>query len=292
MKYTIPALALLLLAACGEDRPAADDGRSEPIAVVTDSVVTGPVDLPFDIAPGTETPAAPANGEVPAPDGGEAAPAPGVTPPPAPAPAPAPAPVPPPAGSEAEQIIQRAERAYSGLTSLEADFVQTVEVTLLSTTQRGRGKIYHRSPDRFLMRFTEPAGDIIVSDGRYATAYYPSTDSLMAMRSPLSSSGQQVDLQREFLSDATRRFAVTLDGTEIVTGRPTHALTLTPRGSSPYRRVRVWVDTGDFLVRKFEITEQNESVRTLEMSNLRPNVQLSDDLFRFQPPPGVQIFEP
>jgi outer membrane lipoprotein-sorting protein len=85
---------------------------------------------------------------------------------------------------------------------------------------------------------------------------------------------------------------VTLDGTETVTGRPTHALTLTPRGSSPYRRVRVWVDTGDFLVRRFEITEQNESVRTLELSNLRPNVSLSDDLFRFEPPPGVQIYEP
>ncbi len=290
MRYMIPALALLLLAACGDDRPAPNDGRSEPIAGVTDSVASGPVDLPLDLAPGAESPVQPANGELPSPDSGEVDPAPVVTP--SPAPAPAPAPEPPLAGSDAEQIIQRAERAYAGLSSLEADFAQTVEVTLLSTTQRGHGKIYHRSPDRFLMRFTEPAGDIIVSDGRYATAYYPSTDSLMAMRSPLSTSGQQIDLQREFLSDATRRFQVTLDGTETVTGRPTHALTLTPRGSSPYRRVRVWVDTGDFLVRRFEITEQNESVRTLELSNLRPNATLPDELFRFEPPPGVQIYEP
>ncbi len=287
MKYTIPAFALLLLAACGDEPPAADDGLSAPTVGVTDSVVPPvAIDLPLDLAPGTETPASPANGEVPASGDGQAVPPPPVTP----APVPPPAPV--PAGTEAEQIIQRAERAYAELSSLEADFAQTVEVTLLSTTQRGRGKIYHRSPDRFLMRFTEPAGDLIVSDGRYATAYYPSTDSLMAMRMPLATSGQQVDLHREFLSDATRRFQVTLDGAETVTGRPTHALTLRPRGSSPYRSVRVWVDTGDFLVRRFEITEQNESVRTLEFSNLRPNVPLSDDLFRFEPPRGVQIYEP
>lgn len=291
MRLTIPVVAVLVLAACGDDRPAADDAPSTPVAGVTDSVVSPtPVDLPLDLGPAAESPTPPAPGGTTVTDSTPVA-SPTDTPSASP-PAPPPPPVPPAAGSEGEQIIQRAERAYEDLRSLEADFVQVVEVTLLSTTQRGHGKIYHRSPDRFLMRFTEPAGDIIVSDGRYATAYYPSTDSLMALRSPLSSSGQQVDLQREFLSDATRRFEVTLDGTETVSGRPTHALTLVPLGSSPYRRVRVWVDTGDFLVRRFEITEQNESVRTLEFSNLRPNVQLSDDLFRFEPPPGVQIYEP
>ncbi len=34
------------------------------------------------------------------------------------------------------------------------------------------------------------------------------------------------------------------------------------------------------------------SVRMLELSGLRLNGTLSDDLFRFEPPPGVQIYEP
>lgn len=196
-----------------------------------------------------------------------------------------------PAG-RAEQILERAEAAYDRLRSLEADFAQQVYIPLLETTQNSRGKLYHRAPDRFLMRFTEPQGDVVVADGRYIWMYYPSNDPRQVMRGRLAEGGQQVDLQREFLSDATNRFSATLAGTERVGGRPAEALTLIPRGPSPYREIRIWVDTEDALVRRFEITEQNETVRKLEMSNLRPNVALADDLFRFTPPPGAEIFEP
>jgi outer membrane lipoprotein carrier protein len=233
--------------------------------------------LPGDPPP----PAASASQAAPSPGSGAAAPA-----------APPAAPAAGSAGTDANDILERAERAYAQVRSMEADFVQEVYVPLLESTQHSRGKIFHRSPDRFLMRFSDPQGDLVVADGQYVWMYYPSNDPRQVMRSRLSPGGQQVDLQREFLSDATQRYAATRTGGETVGGRQTHALTLVPRGPSPYRRIRLWVDTQDFLVRRFEIVEQNESVRRLEMSNLRPNVALADDLFRFTPPPGAEIFEP
>ena len=141
------------------------------------------------------------------------------------------------------------------------------------------------------MRFTEPAGDVVVADGRYVWMYYPSTDPRQVMRAPLAQGGQQVDLHKEFLSDASSRFSVTRTGTENVAGRQAHALTLTPRGQSPYRQVRLWVDTQDSLVRRFEISEENGTVRELQLSNLRPNATLAADLFQFTPPPGVQVHD-
>ena len=44
--------------------------------------------------------------------------------------------------------------------------------------------------------------------------------------------------------------------------------------------------------RRFEIIETNGTMRRLEMSNLRPNVTLADNLFQFTPPPGAQVYEP
>ena len=122
--------------------------------------------------------------------------------------------------------------------------------------------------------------------------YHPSTDDRQVMRSRLGAGGQQVDLQREFLSDASTRYNATRTGTESVGGRSTHALTLVPRGPSPYRRIRIWVDTQDFLVRRFEITEENESVRRLDLSNLRPNASVPASIFQFTPPANAQIYEP
>ncbi|MEX2582639.1 MAG: outer membrane lipoprotein carrier protein LolA [Gemmatimonadota bacterium] len=195
-------------------------------------------------------------------------------------------------GTAANDILERAEQVYLAVRSMEADFTQRVYVPLLDDDISSRGRIYHRAPDRFLMRFTDPEGDLIVTDGQYAWMYYPSNDPGQVMRARLAEGGQQVDLQREFLSDATERYSATRTGSEQVGGRNTHALTLRPRGPSPYTQVRLWVDAETFLVRRFQITEANESVRTLEMSNLRTNVELSDALFSFTPPPGAQVIEP
>lgn len=203
----------------------------------------------------------------------------------------APAAAPTTSSPDAAAILSRAERAYESVRSLEADFVQVVTVPLLDTTQRSRGKIFHRRPDRFLMRFSEPQGDVVVADGRYLWMYYPSTDPKQVLRTRAGDGGQQVDLHKEFLANAANRYSAVIAGSESVGGQPTDVLVLTPRTPSSYRRVRIWVDRDDSLVRKFEIVEENESVRLLELRNLKTNGTLADALFRFTPPPGAQVFE-
>lgn len=196
-----------------------------------------------------------------------------------------------PADPSASAILRRAERTYAGVRSMQADFVQRVTVPLLDQTQRSRGTLFHRRPDRFLMRFSDPQGDVIVADGRHLWMYYPSADAKQVLRTTLAEAGSTVDLQQEFLSDTDRRFSVTHEGVETVGGRPADRLRLIPREPSQYLRVTIWVDREDSMVRRFEMVEQNESVRTLELSNLRPNVSLPDELFRFTPPAGAEVFD-
>lgn len=191
---------------------------------------------------------------------------------------------------QASTILLRAERAYAAARSLQADFIQDLTVPLLASSQRSRGDIFHRKPDRFLMRFSDPAGDVVVADGTHVWLYYPSSDPKQVIRTSIGEAGR-LDLQREFLSNPTERFSATLHGTENVDGRPAHVLTLVPRTASPYRQVRIWVDARDALVRRFEITENNEAVRRVELRNLRTNVELGDQLFSFTPPAGAQVFD-
>ena len=191
---------------------------------------------------------------------------------------------------DAREVLLRAERAYDAVRSLRADFIQDLTVPLLGSSQRSRGQVFHRKPDRFLMRFSDPAGDVVVADGRQVWLYYPSSDPKQVIRTSSGEAGR-LDLQREFLSNPTERFEATLDGTESVDGRPATALTLVPRGASPYRKVRIWVDSRDALVRRFEITEINDAVRRVELRGLQANVTLGDDLFSFTPPAGTQVFD-
>lgn len=187
-------------------------------------------------------------------------------------------------------ILARAEEAYAALRSLQADFIQRVQLPLLDTIMTGHGTLYHRTPDRFRMDFADPEGDIVVADGTYGWTYYPSADPVQVVQVALGGSGQQVDLLAEFLRDATDRFSASHIGSETISGRTLDILQLDPREASPYRRVRLWIDRQDSFVRRLEIVEESESIRTIDLSNIVRNPTLGDALFRFEPPPGTQIF--
>ncbi|MEX0891439.1 MAG: outer membrane lipoprotein carrier protein LolA [Gemmatimonadota bacterium] len=185
--------------------------------------------------------------------------------------------------------LRRAAAAYEDVRALSADFVLTAQNPLLRSTSTSRGTLFQRSPDRLLLRFSEPAGDRVVVDGTWIWTYYPSADSSQVIRTSAGQGTGGVDLRAQFIGEPERRFAAERTGTEAVGGRQADVLKLLPRERAAYRELRVWVDRQDGLARRFEIVEANGAVRRFDLSGLRVNPNLADDLFRFEPPPGVRV---
>ncbi|HEX8245160.1 MAG TPA: outer membrane lipoprotein chaperone LolA [Longimicrobium sp.] len=289
-----PVLFALALAACGGGREAQSDGSAGGVQVNTSRTRRPAVAYGGDTAATSA-----AQPQAPAPASAGQAPAAGVPSATAPAAqasggtttAASSAPPAPAGRQDANEILRRVEQTAAGVRTLEADFVQNLHVPLLGSDRQSTGKLYQRKPDRFLMRFSDPAGDVMVADGRYFWIYYPSSDRTQVIRTSIAEGGEQADFQRQFLSNATERFVATLNGQETVGGRPAWALTLVPRRESPYKVVRIWVDREDNLVRRFEMTEENNSVRRLELRNLKVNQPVSDALFTFTPPAGTHVFD-
>jgi outer membrane lipoprotein-sorting protein len=173
---------------------------------------------------------------------------------------------------------------------MRAEFAQWQDNPLLSRRTNSRGTVYQRQPDKFLMKFTQPAGDVIVSDGEYFWMYYPSTDSTQVLRTRAGAVGG-LDLRAQFIGDPVRRFRFTDHGMDNVSGRPARVLTLVPREPAGYQTLKVWIDERDHLVRRFELTTDNGVVQHYDFSNLEINPTLSNDLFRFIPPPRARIVD-
>ncbi|MFW6088168.1 MAG: LolA family protein [Gemmatimonadota bacterium] len=198
------------------------------------------------------------------------------------------------AQEDVRAILARADSVYDALSSLEAEFDQTIEVTLLGRSRSGTGTWYQKGPGRFKMDFTDPADDVIVADGSHLWLYYPSTHPDQVIRSTIDANvtgAGMVDLQGRIFDEASEGYDAELEGRETVDGHETLRIHLTPRGESPYRYVRVWVDADAYLVRKFEIMERNETLRTVVLRNLRPNRPIADRTFSFSPPAGVDVFQ-
>ena len=193
------------------------------------------------------------------------------------------------AAQDPEAILEATSRAYEAMRSVRAEFEQTLRNTLLGRTTASSGTMYQREPDRFLMDFSDPEGDVIVSDGRWYWMYYPSVDEKQVLRAPRR--GQGLDLQAEFIGDPVERFDYTYHGTEDVRGRTAHVMTLDPKRPAGYQRMKVWIDAGDHLVRRFEITEENGNVRHIELLDITVNPTLPDSLFEFTPPADAIIVD-
>lgn len=190
---------------------------------------------------------------------------------------------------EPADILRATSAAYEDMRTFRAGFEQVLRNTLLGRTTRSTGTLYQREPDKFLMDFSDPEGDVIVSDGRHFWMYFPSVDTKQVLRTPRG--GQGLDLHAQFIGDVHARFDATYHGTEEVLGRTAHVLTLDPRQSLGYRRLKVWIDAEDHLVRRFELTEENGNVRRMLLRDLAVNPSLPDELFEFDPPEGTFIVD-
>jgi outer membrane lipoprotein carrier protein len=284
--FLAATMTVIALAACGgdADRPAPAERPvtgADPAVGDLPTAEPGAVHEPVD----TTEDAAPVAEPAPADDG--------AAPPPTPTPRPGePAPETPVAVDPAvstDAILRATARAYEGVRSIRASFVQQMHNPLLGRTTRSAGTLYQRQPDRFLMDFSDPEGDVIVSDGEFFWLYYPSVDARQVIRTPRGPHG--LDLHAQFIGDPVRRFEATYHGREAVRGRQAHVLDLLPREPLGYRMLKVWIDADDHLVRRFELTEENGNVRHFELYDLAVNPSLPDDLFRFTPPPGAQVVQ-
>jgi outer membrane lipoprotein carrier protein len=191
-------------------------------------------------------------------------------------------------------ILAQADDAYFSLSSLRARFHQIIEVPLLERSAEGHGIWYQKGRSLYKLDFQEPPDDEIVSDGTYLWLYYPSTNPGQVIRSELASGGTKsgtADLLTYILEEGQRSYTATYEGVEEVEGVPTHHISLLPLSRSPYRRIRVWISTTDHFVRKFEILEQNETLRVITLTDLEPDAAIPDALFEFEVPADANVFE-
>ncbi|UCC72385.1 MAG: outer membrane lipoprotein carrier protein LolA [Gemmatimonadota bacterium] len=194
------------------------------------------------------------------------------------------------AQDQVEDILARAARAYEDVSTLRSQFVQKIVIPALEREKEGRGVVYQKKPNLFMMQFEEPQGDVVVADGEWFWMYYPSAQPDQVVRTAIHQTTENATLGGEFLVNPTERYVAAYVTRETVGDRSAHLLSLVPKFDAPYTLVRVWIDASDYLVRKFEIHEENETVRTITLSSVEAGIDLPDDLFTFSIPPGVEVF--
>ena len=189
-----------------------------------------------------------------------------------------------------EGIVRRADQALAALRTLRAEFVQEVHNPLLERTTTGRGRLLYKSPDRFRIAYSDPAGDLVVHDGAHVWIYLPSTQPGQVIRQDAEVSGVRNPLT--YLRDLRGRFTAREAGVEPIAGRAADKLVLAPRtADAGFDEIVAWVDRASGLLRRVRTTTEDGVVTTYTFTSLERNVELGDGPFRFTPPRGIEVFD-
>jgi outer membrane lipoprotein carrier protein len=189
--------------------------------------------------------------------------------------------------------LHRAERMYERLSTLRADFVQTLENPMLGEEQ-ATGRLFLAPPNRFAMRFTEPEGDRIVLDGEWLWLYAPSSVPDQVIRQPVPARGStSPNLIGQFADRPLERYEAEFVRTETLgPGATVDVVKLRPRRDDMGFRWAEVAIAQDGMFHRIVVLEDSGQRRTLTFANLAVDVSIPETELRFTPQRGTRVVVP
>jgi outer membrane lipoprotein carrier protein len=186
------------------------------------------------------------------------------------------------------EAVKRLQQRYDSTRTLTAEFRQSVESPTLAGKLESRGKVAFEKPNHMRWDYEPPDEQVIVGDGEVLWIYQP--DQKQVIKAPLAEAFQ-AQTPMNFLAGlghVERDFTPTLEGEDA----KHWVLKLVPRKDQGVGTLVLTVAKSDAAIEEARLTDPLGTTTRLVFSGERRNVQLAPDLFRFAPPPGVDVVRP
>ncbi len=194
------------------------------------------------------------------------------------------------------EVARAVQKTFEGAEQFSARFS-------ISTKEGGRvknmsGRLYYQKPGKIRYEFSQPAGNLIVSDGRIMWFYIRRLNAVGKQELTLkkkNASNRDVftadpssGLKRLFRKyhyrfdtpEQPRKFN---DGTFFV-------LDMEQREKiGGYERIRLFVDSESYLVRRAEASDGYGKQTSISFSDINTSRKLEGKLFQYQPDDGVRV---
>jgi len=188
-----------------------------------------------------------------------------------------------------KDVLARLQARYDDTRTMQADFRQTVESKTLAGTLESKGKVAFEKPNRMRWDYDPPDPQTIVGDGETLWIYQP--DLKQVIKAPLSQAFQS-STPVSFLA-GLGRVERDFDATLVRDEPERWVLKLIPKQKqSGVGLLELGVRKTDGSVAEATVTDAAGTTTRIFFSDERRNVTLQPDLFRFSPPPGVDVVKP
>lgn len=191
-----------------------------------------------------------------------------------------------------ENVVQCVQQFYEKTEDLKADFVQETTVQSIKKTEKETGRLYFKIPRNMFWEYSKPVGKKLVINSERAWLYLKS-EKIAYMQK--SDNVLQSQLLINFFSGAGKfkdDFIIKYAEPDGRDKDGNYLLVLTPRlKTGLFSTLRITVDKYNFYIIQMSFDDALGNSTRLNFSNIILNSGLTEKIFRFQPPVGVQVFE-
>ena len=192
----------------------------------------------------------------------------------------------------AEEVADKVQATYKSFSDLQAEFVQRATNRLSGASQEASGRLLLKWPGKMRWEYEKPEPRLFLIDGKTLWSYSPVERQAVTqdIRGALSSGPIGIlfgisTLRRDFRVRAIAH-AGTRDSRE-------YLLDLAPKGEDlSFKRVVLAIDRESFLIQRLTVFDLYGNTTAVDLSDLKVNGGLKDELFQFSPPPGTDLVTP
>jgi outer membrane lipoprotein-sorting protein len=190
------------------------------------------------------------------------------------------------ASDDPREVLEKVRKKFESVRDAEMKFTQRTRFSLSKLEQTVSGTLTMKKERKYRI---ETDDQTIVTDG--TTVWSHSLANKQVLIDTFKDDERSLSPER-ILSGAKGDFAPTVLGREKVGKWETVVVRLVPRGDqSLVTSLRLWVDAGDWLIRKAEVIDVNGKETTYTVGEFRLNTGVPDSRFVFQIPPGVETVD-
>jgi outer membrane lipoprotein carrier protein len=189
------------------------------------------------------------------------------------------------------ELIARAQERYEKTEDLKARFIQEATIKAMNKTDREEGILYVKNPKRMLWNYSKPKAKKLIINPQRAWLYIPD-DRVVYIQE--AENVYKSKLAVKFLSGIGKLgedFHISYAKPTAVDGKGNFLLTLVPKVSDMgIDTLHLIIDKDNFQVIQCSFMDLYGNTTRIRLMDIKINNNLSDKLFHFKPPAGVEVF--
>lgn len=192
-----------------------------------------------------------------------------------------------------DTVVDKIQNKYEKIKDFHADFTQEANVKALNKVQKAEGEVWFKKPGMMRWNYYEPAKDEIVSDGK--TLWYYNEEEKQVIQSSLNqvSETETTTTLLSGLGNIKELFKASFSESKEFETNGNYLIDLQPKEDEEnYNKVTVSVDKDSMIVNTIYLYDPFGNLTKVTLEDIELDGGVSDSLFSFKVPEGVEVIKP